>query len=75
MVGMDGIHWWRSEYDGQVHAFRTVQVSREFGEALCEHSVPNRKISCTDDGRRCMACLLMVGDLLADRHEAVWRAS
>lgn len=70
------VQWWRSGYDGQVHAFRTVQASNQFGEALCEHSVPNAKIICTDEGRRCMACLLMVGELLAETQgDATWRAS
>jgi hypothetical protein len=73
---MIDIQWWRSEYDGQVHAFRGEQAGRQYGEALCEHSVPNTKITCTDEGRRCMACLLMVGDLLAEAHgDVLWRAS
>lgn len=73
---MIDIQWWRSDYDGQVHAFRGEQAGREFGEALCEHSVPATMITCTDDGRRCMACLLLAGDLLADFHgDLSWRAS
>lgn len=72
---MVDVQWWRSDYDSQIHAFRNEQASNEFGEALCEHSVPNSKITCTDEGRRCMACLLMVGDLLAEQHDATWRAS
>jgi hypothetical protein len=72
---MVDIQWWLSGYDGQVHAFRTDQASAEFGEAMCEHSVPTSKITCTDEGRRCMACLLLVGDLLAERLDATWRAS
>jgi hypothetical protein len=70
------MQWWRSGYDGQVHAFRTEQASSEFGEALCEHSVPNAKITCTDEGPRCVACLLLLGDLLANTYgDATWRAS
>jgi hypothetical protein len=72
---MVGVQWWLSGYDGQVHAFRTDQASNEFGEALCEHSVPTAKITCTDEGRRCMACMLLVGDLLAERLDPTWRAS
>jgi hypothetical protein len=72
---MVDVQWWRSDYDDQVHAFAGEQASKEYGEALCEHSVPTSKITCTDEGRRCMACMLMVGDLLADQHDATWRAS
>lgn len=70
------MQWWRSGYDEQVHAFRGEQASSAFGEALCEHSVPNAKIICTDEGRRCMACLLLLGELLAETYgDAMWRAS
>ena len=72
---MVDVQWWLSGYDSQVHAFHTEQASKDFGEALCEHSVPTWKITCTDEGRRCMACLLLVGDLLAERLDASWRAS
>jgi hypothetical protein len=72
---MVDVQWWRSDYDDQVHAFATAQASNQYGEALCEHSVPTSKITCTDEGRRCVACLLMVGDLLAEQHDATWRAS
>lgn len=72
---MVDVQWWRSGYDDQVHAFRTEQAGNSYGEALCEHSVPTTKITCTDEGRRCMACLLMVGDLLAERQDSNWRAS
>jgi hypothetical protein len=72
---MVDVQWWRSDYDDQVHAFHHEQASKDYGEALCEHSVPTSKITCTDEGRRCMACLLMVGDLLAEQHDSTWRAS
>ncbi|HEV2782268.1 MAG TPA: hypothetical protein VGX25_22995 [Actinophytocola sp.] len=73
---MIDIHWWRSGYDDQVHAFREEQAGREFGEAMCEHCVPNSKITLSDQGRRCMACLLIIGDLLATAHgDTLWRAS
>jgi hypothetical protein len=59
-----------------VHAFRGARVGQTFGEALCDHSVPNSKIARDDQGRRCIACLLMVGDLLAvAQGDALWRAS
>jgi hypothetical protein len=73
---MVDVQWWRSAYDNRVHAFGNEEAGRDFGEALCEHSVPNSKIQCTDDGERCIACLLIFGDLLADTlPDAVWRAS
>lgn len=65
---MIDVHWWRSAYDDQVHAFRAEQASERFAEALCEHSVPAQKITLSDEGRRCMACLLIFGDMLADCH-------
>ncbi|OLF17110.1 hypothetical protein [Actinophytocola xanthii] len=73
---MVDVQWWLSGYDNRVHAFGCAGAGREFGEALCEHSVPNDKITCTDVGERCLACLLIYGDMLADTHgDAVWRAS
>jgi hypothetical protein len=72
---MVGIQWWLSGYDSQVHAFPAGQAGQEYGAALCDHSVPNSKITCTDEGRRCMACMLMVGDLLAEQLDPTWRAS
>ncbi len=73
---MIDIQWWRSGYDDQVHAFRGARLGQNFGEALCDHSVPNSLITREDQGRRCIACLLMVGDLLATaKGDAMWRAS
>jgi len=73
---MVDVQWWLSGYDNRVHAFGADEAGRDFGEALCEHSVPNTKIPCTDDGERCLACLLIYGDMLADHHGDVnWRAS
>jgi hypothetical protein len=67
---MQDVHWWRSGYDEQVHAFGVEQAGERFAEALCEHSVPTEKLTLSDEGRRCMACLLIYGDQLADHHEA-----
>jgi hypothetical protein len=73
---MRDVQWWKSGYDDRVHAFGSDEAGRDFGEALCEHSVPNDKITCTHDGERCLACLLIYGDMLADSYgEANWRAS
>jgi hypothetical protein len=73
---MVDVQWWLSGYDNRVHAFGSAEAGHDFGEALCEHSVPNSKITCSDEGERCLACLLIFGDMLADIHgEANWRAS
>jgi len=73
---MIDVQWWLSGYDNRVHAFGSEEAGREFGEALCEHSVPNTKITCTDEGTRCQACLLIFGDMLAENlGEVAWRAS
>ncbi|HEU5473278.1 MAG TPA: hypothetical protein VFV67_21750 [Actinophytocola sp.] len=72
---MVGVQWWLSGYDSQVHAFPNEQAGTEYGEAICNHSVPNAKITCTDEGRRCMACMLLLGDLLAEQIDPTWRAS
>lgn len=70
------VQWWLSAYDNRVHAFGSEEADRDFGEALCEHSVPNSKITCTDVGERCVACLLIFGDMLAEVHgDGIWRAS
>lgn len=73
---MKDIQWWLSGYDNRIHAFRSNEAGCDYGEALCEHSVPNSKITCTNEGERCLACLLIFGDMLADTYgEATWRAS
>lgn len=70
------IQWWRSGYDDQVHAFGGSRLGQSFSAALCDHSVPNSLITREDQGRRCIACLLMVGDMLATaKGDALWRAS
>jgi len=73
---MIDIQWWRSGYDDQVHAFGESRVGQDFGQALCDHSVPNSKIARDDRGRRCVACLLIAGDMIATAQgDALWRAS
>lgn len=70
------VQWWRSEYDGQVHGFPQEEVQHDFVEALCEHSAPNSKITMTHDGAKCVACLLIFGDMLSEVHgDLSWRAS
>lgn len=61
------VRWCLSQWDNQVHAFPEDQRSPSYSEALCEHSAPNTRITRTDKGARCVACLLIHGDALADR--------
>jgi hypothetical protein len=51
-----------------VHAFVAEERAASFVEAVCSHSVPIDKITRTHDGARCVACLLIVGDHLAEHH-------
>lgn len=65
--------WLISGHDFQEHAFYEVDRSRDFLEALCEHSVPQARLVDPNDTvltpRRCVACLLIHGGDLADQHE------
>lgn len=66
--------WFLSRYDDKVHAFEIDQSSPCFSEALCSHTAPNTRVICTDAGERCLACLLIHGDRLADRQgDPSWR--
>jgi hypothetical protein len=60
--------WQRSGYDGQVHAFERAARAAGFAEAVCSHSVPVGKLVSGGEGTRCFACLLIVGDHLAEYH-------
>ncbi|MGQ0838893.1 hypothetical protein [Actinokineospora sp.] len=43
--------------------------------AECSHTAPNTRVMCADDGPRCLACQLIVGDRLADRRgDPTWRS-
>jgi hypothetical protein len=59
--------WRVSPWDHRQHAFP------EFGEvvsqALCDHSARTSALV-EGEGRQCMACLLLLGFALADRHGA-----
>ena len=65
--------WRVSPWDHQLHAFH------EFGSvvsaALCEHSARTSALA-EGEGRRCMACLLLLGDAIADRlgSRVEWRS-
>jgi hypothetical protein len=60
--------WRLSRYDDHVHAFVAEERAASFVEAVCSHSVPIDKITRSHDGARCVACLLIVGDHLAEHH-------
>jgi hypothetical protein len=60
--------WRQSHYDGQLHAFEVQGRSASFVEAVCSHSVPTNKVTGAHAGARCIACLLIVGDHLAEHH-------
>lgn len=60
--------WRRSEYDGRLHAFDAAERLASFLEAVCSHSVPIDKAVVARSGPRCVACLLIVGDHLAEHH-------
>jgi hypothetical protein len=64
--------WLISGNDFQEHAFHDVDETKGFLEALCEHSVqPDRLVNPNETAltaKRCVACLLIHGDELADQH-------
>ncbi|HEY0451881.1 hypothetical protein [Actinophytocola sp.] len=60
--------WQLSRYDSRVHAFASDERPASFVEAACSHSVPIDKITRSHTGPRCIACLLIVGDHLAEHH-------
>lgn len=62
--------WQFSRYDDRVHAFVRPQQVASFLEAACSHSVPFDKITRSHEGARCLACLLIVGDHLAEHHRS-----
>lgn len=64
----DRWNWQLSRYDGRVHAFMGDGRPASFAEAACTHSVPIDKITKSHEGPRCLACLLIVGDHLAEHH-------
>ncbi|MGH3758680.1 hypothetical protein [Actinophytocola sp.] len=61
--------WRLSRYDDRVHAFVSHERPASFVEAACTHSVPIDKIMKSHAGSRCVACLLIVGDHLAQHHQ------
>ncbi len=66
--------WRLSGYDDRVHAFVSEERPASFVEAACSHSVPIDKLARSHTGSRCLACLLIVGDHLAEHHQmGAWR--
>ena len=64
----DKWNWQLSRYDERVHAFLSDGRPTSFLEAACSHSVPIDKTTKSHTGSRCLACLLIVGDHLAEHH-------
>jgi hypothetical protein len=64
----DKWNWQLSRYDDRVHAFLSDSRPASFAEAACSHSVPIAKITRSHAGSLCIACLLIVGDHLAEHH-------
>lgn len=62
--------WRLSRYDDRVHAFERADDDATFVEAVCSHSVPLDKLVRRHEGARCLACLLIVGDHLAEHHRS-----
>jgi hypothetical protein len=62
--------WQLSGYDGRVHAFEKAEGLASFLEAVCSHSVPIDKAVPGHEGTRCVACLLIVGNHLAEYHRS-----
>ena len=61
--------WQQSGYDDRVHAFVRQDRPAGFAEAACLHSVPFTKLA-RSHGPRCVSCLLIVGEHLAEHHHA-----
>ncbi|SDC85877.1 hypothetical protein [Actinokineospora iranica] len=60
-------NWRLSGYDDRVHAFPAGERPASFVEAVCAHTVPFGRVARTHTGARCLSCLLIVGDRLAER--------
>lgn len=67
-AGCERWSWEFSGYDERVHAFERAGGVASFVEAACSHSVPFAKVVRGHEGARCFACLLIVGDHLAEYH-------
>lgn len=81
MADMPQVAWLVSGYDLREHAFQATAEGDQFLQALCEHTVPPDKVTDQSDGTdlkmaRCMACLLILGDMIADQQQGDerWRS-
>lgn len=70
----DDLRWLASPYDGLIHAFPSGEFDVT-AEAMCTHSVPSKRLApFTINSCMCVACMLVVGDLIADRvRDPSWR--
>jgi hypothetical protein len=63
---MSALIWKVSPWDHWVHAFR--ELGEIASEAICGHCAPTSRLGAPmDRDRRCLGCLLLHGDELADR--------
>ncbi|MCP2267686.1 hypothetical protein LV75_000168 [Actinokineospora diospyrosa] len=56
--------WWRSCYDGVLHAFPMAagaRLSHQHYRASCTHAAPPDLAGGGSDGPRCELCLLIIG--------------
>jgi hypothetical protein len=58
--------WQRSRTDGRVHAFPAGERPASHLEAACSHTVALDRVEATHAGARCLPCLLIFGDQLAE---------
>ncbi|MDQ3402103.1 MAG: hypothetical protein M3548_01740 [Actinomycetota bacterium] len=70
MTGSTRWHWHLSGYDERVHAFPADEPPASFVEAACAHNVPFGRITRSHEGRRCLPCLLIIGDRLATTRDS-----
>ena len=56
-----------SHWDGRKHAFR--KLGEIASEAICTHTALTAKLTVPGDGAKpCLACMLIHGSELADKH-------
>lgn len=68
------VEWLVSHYDECGHVFRSEQIAdstRQFVQALCEHSVPVTKLGHTPPEVLCPACVQALGELMPE--VPLWR--
>ncbi|WP_436496034.1 hypothetical protein [Actinokineospora sp. HUAS TT18] len=57
--------WWRSCYDGELHAFPVApgaRLAHQHYRASCTHAAPPDLATHDPDVPRCSLCVLIIGD-------------